>query len=111
MTEQYGILVDYEWCSGCRACEVACQMELKLPAGRFGIKITEIGPWQIEGDRWQDTFIPSFTDECTLCAQRVEKGKLPSCVHHCQAAILKFGSVDELTPHLREKNKQFLVVP
>lgn len=29
----YGILIDYNWCTGCHSCEMACQMEKKLPMG------------------------------------------------------------------------------
>ena len=31
---QYGILVDYEFCTGCYACEVACQSEHDMPLGQ-----------------------------------------------------------------------------
>lgn len=107
----WGILVDYEWCTGCLTCEVACQMEHDLPPYRFGVQVREIGPWQIAGDVWQDAFTPNFTDECDLCARRVEAGKLPSCVHHCQARVLRFGPVEELARELTRKPRQMLVVP
>lgn len=32
----YGIMVDYEYCTGCHACEVACKQEYKRPAGKKG---------------------------------------------------------------------------
>ena len=34
---EYGLLIDYEYCSGCHACEVACKKRLGLPEGEFGI--------------------------------------------------------------------------
>lgn len=37
-----GILVNYEYCTGCHSCEVACKKILNLPEGEFGIKLTEI---------------------------------------------------------------------
>ncbi|MDR0514998.1 MAG: hypothetical protein LBG81_07550 [Coriobacteriaceae bacterium] len=109
--ERFGILVDYEWCSGCLSCVVACQMENDLPAGRSGVTINEIGPWKIEGQRWQHDFQPAFTSECNLCAARRAKGKLPSCVQHCQAAVLDFGKVEDLVPKLSGKGRQSLIVP
>jgi anaerobic dimethyl sulfoxide reductase subunit B (iron-sulfur subunit) len=108
---RYGILVDYEWCSGCKACVVACQMEHGLPPDRFGIVVTELGPWEIEGDRWQHDFQPGFTDECDLCTRRVVAGKKPSCVQHCQAQVLSFGPVEELIHALAHKSRQALIVP
>ena len=106
-----GILVDYEWCSGCMSCVVACQMEHGFASDRSGVVVREIGPWCIEGDTWQDSFVPSFTDECDLCARRLEAGKRPTCVHHCQARVRSFGNVDELASRLALKPKQMLVVP
>ena len=105
----YGILVDFEWCSGCHTCEVACQMEQGLPTDKFGVKLTEIGPWQIQGsDKYQHLNYPLFTEQCNLCAPRTAKGKLPSCVHHCQAKCLTYGTVGELAAKAAEKPWQML---
>ncbi|MDR0500843.1 MAG: hypothetical protein LBG97_06320 [Coriobacteriales bacterium] len=104
----YGILVDYEWCTGCHSCEVACQMEHGLEPDRFGVKLAELGPWQIAGKKWQYAYVPLFSDQCDLCQERVALGKLPSCVHHCQAACLVYGTLDELSANLKTKTKQTL---
>ena len=45
-----GILVNYEFCTGCHSCEVACKKHLGLPEGEFGIKVSEIGPYQYAGE-------------------------------------------------------------
>ena len=34
-----GILVDYQYCTGCYSCEVACQSELELPLGQWGVRV------------------------------------------------------------------------
>lgn len=47
---RHGLLIDYQYCTGCHSCEVACQMEHKLPVDQWGIKLTEIGPWQITAE-------------------------------------------------------------
>ena len=88
-----GILVNYEYCTGCHSCEVACKKHLGLPAGEFGIKVAEIGPFEYEGaknnkDRWEWTWMPVLTKACDLCEDRVAKGKMPMCVQHCQAWCL-----------------------
>jgi anaerobic dimethyl sulfoxide reductase subunit B (iron-sulfur subunit) len=109
---RYGILIDYQYCCGCHTCEVACQKENGLSVGQWGIKVEQIGPWQIEGsDRYQYAFIPVPTDSCTLCGKRTAKGKLPMCVQHCQTDCMRFGTVDELSAELATKGKQVLFVP
>lgn len=105
---EYGILIDYDWCTGCHSCEMACQMELGLPIGQSGIKVVQIGPWQIQGDVWQYDYMPVFSDQCTLCEARTAKGKKPACVHHCQADCMAFGVIDDLSKQLTDHRKQVL---
>lgn len=103
-----GMLIDYEWCSGCHSCEIACQMEHQLPVGQSGISVQTIGPWEIQEDVWQYTHIAVPTDQCIGCRERLAKGKLASCAHHCQAKCLQVGPLDRLIAELREKPKQSL---
>ncbi|MBS6975765.1 MULTISPECIES: 4Fe-4S binding protein [Gordonibacter] len=107
MTE-YGMLIDYEWCTGCHSCETACQMEHHLPVGQFGIKLNEIGPFEYAPDRWQLSYVPVPTDLCDFCAERQAKGKLPTCQHHCQAQCLEVGPIDELAKKIASKKKLVL---
>ena len=103
------LLIDYEFCSNCHTCEVECKMEHGFPEGAAnGIKVFEVGPWQIEGDRWQLTYLPTPTDMCDLCAERTAKGKAPSCVQHCQAQCLSWGDVEELARAI-DSPKQMVV--
>ena len=107
-----GMLVDYEWCSGCHSCEVACSTELShagFPQGHCGVKVHEEGLYQIGEERWTDIFMPIFTDLCDTCAVRRAGGEeLPTCVKHCQAHVLKFGELDDLARDLAAKPKQVL---
>ena len=107
MTE-YGMLIDYEWCTGCHSCETACQMEHHLPVGQFGIKLNEIGPFEYAPDRWQLSYVPVPTDLCDFCGERQAKGKLASCQHHCQAQCLEVGPIDELAKKIASKKKLVL---
>ena len=34
---EYGLLIDYEYCTGCVACQVACQQEHGWEAGMGGM--------------------------------------------------------------------------
>ena len=38
---EYGLYVDYEWCSGCHACELACKQEHDLKTDEWGIRVVE----------------------------------------------------------------------
>lgn len=106
-----GILIDYEFCSNCHTCEVVCKSELNIAEGKWGIKVYEIGPWNIKGDAWQLTYVPVPTDMCNLCEGRVLAGKLPACVHSCYTGCMEYGSVEELSKKLENKGRQVLFVP
>lgn len=106
-----GLLVDYQWCTGCHSCEVACQMEYDLPLGQYGIIVSQIGPWQIDERNWQYSFIPTITKQCTLCAERMANDKLPSCVKHCQSKCLKVVDVDEAHEIMKESGKTLFMTP
>ena len=108
---QYGILVDYEWCTGCHSCEFACQMEHGYPVGQTGILVNEIGPWKIDEDVWQLAYMPVPTDQCNLCAERTAKGKKPLCVKHCQSLAMRYGPVDELVRNFDGSTKFAVFVP
>lgn len=106
-----GLLIDYEYCTGCHSCEIACQMHHNLPPERFGIKVFEVGPWPITEEKWQYSYMAVPTDECDLCEDRVSKGHEPTCVKHCQAAVMKYGPIDELAKELDAKPQQVLFAP
>ena len=103
-----GLLVDYEWCSGCHTCEVACQLEHGYPSDQWGIKVHEVGPWEYAPKTWQYSYLHAPTDQCDLCAGRVAKGHEPTCVKHCQAQVLKYGDLEDLAKELARKPKQTL---
>lgn len=92
----YGLMIDYRFCSGCHACEVACKKEHDLPRGDFGIRVLQHGPHEASDGVWEYDYVPLPTHLCDLCAARTAEGKLPSCVHHCQAGVMVYGPVEEL---------------
>jgi len=107
----YGLLIDYEYCTGCKSCEVACKEEHNYPVGQWGIRVHVDGPWEYEDKIFNYNFIPAPTDLCDLCAARTEIGREPTCVHHCLANVMYYGPVSELAAKLEEKTKQALFVP
>lgn len=113
-----GILVNTEFCTGCHSCEVACKKELGLPKGEFGIKLTEVGPWQWQGasdrtkdlkGKWEWLWTPILTNACDMCADRVEQHKLPMCIQHCQAWCMYYGEVEDLAKRITDDSTWVLM--
>jgi len=111
MTKTYGLLIDYEHCTGCQSCVVSCKEEHGYPVGKWGIRVHDDGPWNIEGDKFNFNRIPIPTDLCDLCAKRAAAGREPICVHHCLANVMTYGTVSDLAEKLAGKPKQVLWVP
>lgn len=109
--QRKALLIDYEFCTGCHSCETACKMELGLPLGQYGIKIAEDGPRKLENGKWELNYIPIPTSLCDLCEKRVGEGKLPTCVHHCQAGCMHYGTVDEMSALMKRKEKTVMFAP
>lgn len=105
---EHGLLIDYEYCTNCHSCEVACQMHLKLDANNWGIKTFEYGPIKNVNGKWEWTYLPMPTDLCDGCADRTSQGRLPNCVHHCQAGVMFYGTMEELAVKAAEKPKMVL---
>lgn len=109
---RYGILVDYDFCCGCHTCEVACQKEHGYTTGQWGVKVEQVGPFRIEG-RKKVVYdcMPVLTNLCDLCAERTGKGKLPTCVHHCQTGCMQYGTLEELSAQATRPDKYALLIP
>jgi len=106
-----GIIIQYDFCDGCHACEMACKQELGLEPDEYGIKIMSYGPRLMKDGTWDFFNIPVPTDYCDLCAKRVESGKLPACVHHCPGKVMEYGDVEELAKKLATIKKCVLFAP
>ena len=90
------LFIEYDYCTGCHACEVACKQEHNYTGGRCGIKVEEVVTvGEKEGDV-NVTFVPYTTRFCDLCAERTARGETTACVKHCQALCLHYGPVEEL---------------
>ncbi|MDR0500474.1 MAG: hypothetical protein LBG97_04420 [Coriobacteriales bacterium] len=109
------ILVNYEYCTGCRSCELACRNELGLTAGQSGIVITEVGPIEfnadigLAGEPYDWVYMPVLTRACNLCETRSQQGKLPSCVQSCQAWCMYFGEPQKLVTKIDGKTRWALL--
>ena len=101
-----GMKVEVDYCTGCEVCILACQQEHGYEPEQFGVRVTKLGPLHInEAEKvYQYDFIPQFTQWCDLCAERTGKGKQPTCVQHCQAQCLEWGSIEELAKKMGSKD-------
>lgn len=106
-----GLLIRYDYCTGCHACEVACKREHDYGYGHCGISVMQYGPSQEPDGTWDYFYIPVTTDLCDLCIDRLEAGKLPSCVHNCQAKVMEYGDVEDLARKMAYIKKCVLFSP
>ena len=71
-----GLLIDYEYCTGCHSCEVACKQEHDYPVG--GAASTW---WRYSTQKPDKTYridyIPFPTMYCDLCEARTSEGGRP----------------------------------
>jgi len=105
---KYGLLIDYELCTGCHSCEIACKKEHNRPPDEWGISVREVEP-EIAGGKLY--YFPFPTDKCNLCGKRIAKGLQPACVKHCWAGVMKFGTIGELAEYMQQKPKTVLWAP
>ena len=96
---RYGLLVDYEYCTGCFACQVACAQEHRRPKGVVGIQVIETVQVLPNGKPYL-SFIPIPTEVCSLCANRTRRGLEPACVKHCMAKCIKHGPIEDLAKEM-----------
>ncbi|MDR1874981.1 MAG: hypothetical protein LBQ90_08240 [Synergistaceae bacterium] len=108
-----GILVDMYYCTGCHACEIACKQENGFGVGSWGIRINEIITKKPNSDRVHFDYLPYFTPQCNLCAERIATGEdtKPSCVKHCGTACMRYGEIGELAEEMKTKPRAILYSP
>jgi Fe-S-cluster-containing dehydrogenase component len=101
------VVVDYDWCIGCRYCMAAC-------------------PYWGRRFNWHDPHIPKdeittkqhylgnrirqrgVMEKCTFCIQRSREGKLPACADACPTGSRVFGNLLDPNSEIRFvlKNKK-----
>ena len=106
---QNGLLIEYEYCTGCHTCEVACKQEHNYPVGKGGICLNEIVTEL--PDRIRIDYLPFPTEYCDLCAARTARGEQPACVKHCQADCMAYGPITELAKAMEDKPRSVIFAP
>ena len=88
------VVVDYNWCIGCRYCMAACPYGARhfnwtkpgLPAEEINTQTHYLG----NRPRYN-----GVVEKCTFCIQRTrkEQGQYPACVEVCPVGARKFGNL------------------
>ena len=86
------VVVDYDWCIGCRYCQAACPYYgRRFNWGKPEIPKEEIMTRQhYLGNRIRPM---GKMEKCTFCIQRTRVGRLPACVEACPTGSRVFGNL------------------
>jgi molybdopterin-containing oxidoreductase family iron-sulfur binding subunit len=86
------VVVDYDWCIGCRYCQAACPYYgRRFNWGKPEIPKEEITTRQhYLGNRVRPK---GKMEKCTFCLQRTRAGRLPACVEACPTGARVFGNL------------------
>ena len=94
------IVIDYDWCIGCRYCMAACPYgarhfnwaEPEVPADEVNTETHYLG------NRPRSHGV---VEKCTWCIQRTRNGRYPACVEACPVGARKFGNMLDPNSEIR----------
>lgn len=103
------VVIDYNWCIGCRYCMVACPYE----ARSFNFKKPEPKAINPKQNYLSNRVRPrGVVEKCTFCLQRTRKGLYPACMEACPTGARKFGNMldpkSEVSTLFKEKKLYIL---
>ena len=105
------VVVDYNWCIGCRYCMAACPYGARhFNWGEPHLAAEELNPiTHYLGNRPRPKGV---VEKCTFCIQRTRKGLYPACVEICPTGSRKFGNLADPKSEIRyvmEHKRVFLL--
>lgn len=105
------VVVDYNWCIGCRYCQAACPYH----ARRFNWKKPEIPAEDINPNQsyLSNRIRPEGSmEKCHFCLHRTREGRLPACLEACPTGARVFGNLLDANSEIRWvlRNKRVFVL-
>ena len=95
------VVVDYNWCIGCRYCQAACPYH----ARRFNFGKPHLPKEELNPDMAYLSNRPRYlgvTEKCTFCLHRTRKGRYPACMEVCPTGARKFGNLNDPESEIRK---------
>ncbi|OHB81600.1 MAG: 4Fe-4S ferredoxin [Planctomycetes bacterium RBG_16_64_10] len=86
------VVIDYDWCIGCRYCEAACPYW----ARRFNFAEPHLPADELNPNMAYLSNRPrskGVMEKCTFCLHRTRAGRMPACLEVCPTGSRKFGNV------------------
>lgn len=105
------VVVDYNWCIGCRYCEAACPYH----ARRFNFAKPQVPSQELNPDMGYLSNRPRYLgvmEKCTFCLHRSRVGRYPACVEVCPTGTRKFGNLKDPESEVRriiEKERVYVL--
>jgi len=105
------VVVDYDWCIGCRYCEAACPYH----ARRFNWKKPNVPAEDVNPDQGylSNRVRPQGAmEKCHFCLHRTREGRLPACAEACPTGARVFGNFADESSEIRWilQNKRVFVL-
>lgn len=105
------VVVDYNWCIGCRYCEAACPYH----ARRFNWSKPVVPPAEVNPNQsyLSNRIRPQgVMEKCTFCLHRTREGRLPACLEACPTGARVFGNLLDPDSEIRWvlENKRVFVL-
>jgi len=107
------VVVDYNWCIGCRYCMAACPYGARhFNWKKGGLPAEEMNPdTHYLGNRPRPVGV---VEKCTFCIQRTREqpGRYPACVEICPTGSRKFGNLLDPESEIRYiiENKRVFIL-